>query len=265
MARDPEQTGAAAARVEAWLDQLDPAVLATPEADASDLRAISAAQDALHATISAALSKGRSWSPIAMALNTTRREAQAQYESLTPAALAAQRARVEEWSTAHRSTDPNADVDDAALDEALARMDANSADLYVHVGWTDPTIVRTDDLGRGVSIDYDEHGGVVGIEALDSTRLTIDGTTQRLTRTRTAKLTDDELENIDADEAFANADLASLDADAADLRAVTDRFDALAESVRQAAANGRAWSRIGGLMRMTGRAARVYFHPSDHA
>lgn len=79
----------ASRRAEEWLDQLDPAVLASPEADASDLRAIVAAagapqkatgekltEDELYDAVEQALSGGTTWLEIAAVLGISRQAAQ---------------------------------------------------------------------------------------------------------------------------------------------------------------------------------------------
>lgn len=82
MPRSRAQLEEAAARAEAWLDDLHSAVLDTPDADATTLRAVAAATDKIgegtreQATaVNAARRAGRTWSEIAQVLGTSRQAA----------------------------------------------------------------------------------------------------------------------------------------------------------------------------------------------
>lgn len=84
MARTQAQLEQAAAEAEAWLDSLDPA--AEPADDIRDLRAITAAVDAiaedearLTEAVTTARRKGRSWGMIARALGVSKQAAQQRY------------------------------------------------------------------------------------------------------------------------------------------------------------------------------------------
>jgi hypothetical protein len=79
------------ANTEALLDQLDPACLATPEADTSDLRqiseaaeAIGAAREALGAAVAAARAGGRSWGQIGMVLGVSKQAARERFGTPAP-------------------------------------------------------------------------------------------------------------------------------------------------------------------------------------
>lgn len=86
MPRTRAQLEDAAAKAEAWLDDLDPAVLDTPGADASTLRDVAAAtakvgagtREQAHA-VEAARRAGKTWSEIAQMLGTTRQAARARF------------------------------------------------------------------------------------------------------------------------------------------------------------------------------------------
>lgn len=76
------------AAAEAWLDRLDPAAVAAPEADASDLRrigqaaaAIETARGELAAAVAAARANGRSWGAIGMVLGVTKQAARERFSS----------------------------------------------------------------------------------------------------------------------------------------------------------------------------------------
>lgn len=86
MPRSREDLERAAADAEAWLDGLDPATLAGPEADASDLRrigrALSAAAEGereLAAAVAAARANGRTWGQIAVVLGVSKQAARQRY------------------------------------------------------------------------------------------------------------------------------------------------------------------------------------------
>ena len=84
--RTREQLQQAAEDAERWLDSLDPAALASPQADASRLRRIGAAVSAvaadqaeLAASVAAAREHGHTWTHIATMLGTSRQAAQERY------------------------------------------------------------------------------------------------------------------------------------------------------------------------------------------
>ena len=84
--RTREQLQQAAEDAERWLDSLDPAALASPQADASRLRRIGAAVSAvaadqaeLAASVAAAREHGHTWTQIATMLGTSRQAAQERY------------------------------------------------------------------------------------------------------------------------------------------------------------------------------------------
>ncbi len=86
MPRTRAQLEEAAARAEAWLDDLDPAVLDTPAADATTLRAIAAATAKVGEgtreqaeAVDAARQAGKTWSEIAQMLGTSRQAAKARF------------------------------------------------------------------------------------------------------------------------------------------------------------------------------------------
>lgn len=86
MPRTREQIEQAASDAEAWLERLDPAVFGTPEADASDLRAIAAATRAVAdgtaeqtAAVGRARRNGKTWAEIAAVLGVSRQAATAKY------------------------------------------------------------------------------------------------------------------------------------------------------------------------------------------
>lgn len=89
MPRTREQLQAAAEAAERWLDALDPAAVAAPDADASRLRriadAVRAAADIqveLADAVTAARVHGHSWNQIATMLGTSRQAAQERYGEL---------------------------------------------------------------------------------------------------------------------------------------------------------------------------------------
>ncbi len=86
MPRTREQLQQAAADAERWLDSLDPAAIALPDADASRLRRIAAAvraaatsQVELADAVANAREHGHTWTQIAAMLGTTRQAAQERY------------------------------------------------------------------------------------------------------------------------------------------------------------------------------------------
>jgi FAD/FMN-containing dehydrogenase len=86
MPRTREQLQQAAADAEQWLDSLDPAAIALPDADASRLRRIVAAvraaatsQVELADAVADAREHGHPWTQIAAMLGTSRQAAQERY------------------------------------------------------------------------------------------------------------------------------------------------------------------------------------------
>ncbi len=86
MPRTREQLQQAAADAERWLDSLDPAAIALPDADASRLRRIGAAvrasatsQVELADAVADAREHGHPWTQIAVMLGTSRQAAQERY------------------------------------------------------------------------------------------------------------------------------------------------------------------------------------------
>jgi len=86
MPRTQAQLQQAADDAERWLESLDPAAIASPEADASRLRRISSAvkaaaasQAELVAAVAAAREHGHTWTQIATMLGTSRQAAQERY------------------------------------------------------------------------------------------------------------------------------------------------------------------------------------------
>ena len=86
MARTRDQLASAAVAAEAWLDELDPALLAAPEADGSDLRAIASAMHdvaladlALAERVAEARARGRTWTQIAVVLGVTKQAARERF------------------------------------------------------------------------------------------------------------------------------------------------------------------------------------------
>ena len=86
MPRTREELEAAAAEAERWLDDLDPAVLARPDARADDLRDISAAltelaeaERHLAAAVKAARAYGRSWGTIGIVLGVSKQAARSRF------------------------------------------------------------------------------------------------------------------------------------------------------------------------------------------
>lgn len=86
MPRTREQLQQAADDAERWLDSLDPAAVASPDADANHLRRIGAAvrsaalsQAELAEAVAAAREHGHTWTQIATMLGTSRQAAQERY------------------------------------------------------------------------------------------------------------------------------------------------------------------------------------------
>ncbi len=86
MPRTREQLQQAADDAERWLDSLDPAAIASPDADASHLRRIGAAvraaatsQVELADAVAAARQHGHTWTQVATMLGTSRQAAQERY------------------------------------------------------------------------------------------------------------------------------------------------------------------------------------------
>jgi hypothetical protein len=86
MPRTREQLQRAADEAERWLDSLDPAAIASPDADASHLRRLGAAvraaatsQAELADAVAAAREHGHTWTQIATMLGTSRQAAQERY------------------------------------------------------------------------------------------------------------------------------------------------------------------------------------------
>jgi hypothetical protein len=79
------------ANTEALLNELDPALLTSPETDTSDLRRISdaaeaivAAREALGAAVAAAKAGGRSWGQIGMVLGVSKQAARERFGTPAP-------------------------------------------------------------------------------------------------------------------------------------------------------------------------------------
>jgi len=86
MPRTRDQLQRAADEAERWLDSLDPAAIASPDADASHLRRLGAAvraaatsQAELADAVAAAREHGHTWTQIATMLGTSRQAAQERY------------------------------------------------------------------------------------------------------------------------------------------------------------------------------------------
>ncbi|MDQ2706851.1 MAG: sigma-70 family RNA polymerase sigma factor [Actinomycetota bacterium] len=86
MPRTKEQLERAAADAERWLDELDPAELDNPEADATDLRriglalrAVASAETELAEAVRAARGTGRSWGLISTVLGVSRQAARVRF------------------------------------------------------------------------------------------------------------------------------------------------------------------------------------------
>lgn len=86
MPRTPEQLRQAAVDAERWLDSLDPTVISSPDADASDLRRIGRAvveaarnEAELGEAVAMARANGRSWGQIATILGVSRQSARERF------------------------------------------------------------------------------------------------------------------------------------------------------------------------------------------
>lgn len=89
MPRTREQLQQAADQAERWLDDLDPAAIASPDTDATYLRQLGAAvraaatsQTDLADAVVAAREHGHTWTQIATMLGTSRQAAQERYGEL---------------------------------------------------------------------------------------------------------------------------------------------------------------------------------------
>lgn len=89
MPRTPEQLQQAADDAERWLDSLDPAAIAAPDADASRLRrigeavrAVANSQVQLADAVAEARRHGHTWPQIAAMLGTSRQAAQERFGKL---------------------------------------------------------------------------------------------------------------------------------------------------------------------------------------
>lgn len=86
MPRTAEELRQAAADAERWLDSLDPAAIAAPEADASDLRTIAEKvrgraqiEAELAEAVATARRNGRTWTQIAVFLGVTKQSARERF------------------------------------------------------------------------------------------------------------------------------------------------------------------------------------------
>ncbi len=86
MPRTHDQLQKALADAEAWLDDLDPAALASPDSDGRDLRAIGDALRAVAASdlelaerVTDARAKGRTWTQIAAVLGVSKQAARERF------------------------------------------------------------------------------------------------------------------------------------------------------------------------------------------
>lgn len=86
MPRTREQLQKAVADTEAWLDSLDPEAIASPDSDASDLRAIGDALRAVAASdlnlaeqVALARANGRTWTQIATVLGVSKQAARERF------------------------------------------------------------------------------------------------------------------------------------------------------------------------------------------
>ena len=86
MPRTREQLQKAVAQTEAWLDQLDPAAIASPEASAADLRGIGEALHAVAASdlqlaeqVANARANGRTWTQIGAVLGVSKQAARERF------------------------------------------------------------------------------------------------------------------------------------------------------------------------------------------
>jgi hypothetical protein len=86
MPRTREQLQKALADTESWLESLDPQVVASPDSDAEDLRAIGEALRAVAASdlsladqVAKARANGRTWTQIAAVLGVTKQAARERF------------------------------------------------------------------------------------------------------------------------------------------------------------------------------------------
>jgi len=86
MPRSVKQLQKAAAETDAWLDSLDPKAIASPDTDASDLRAIGDAMRAVATSdlmlaerVAQARAKGRTWTQIAAVLGVSKQAARERF------------------------------------------------------------------------------------------------------------------------------------------------------------------------------------------
>jgi hypothetical protein len=86
MPRTREQLQKAVADTEAWLDQLDPETIASPESSAEDLRSIGEALHAVAASdlrladeVTKARANGRTWTQIAAVLGVSKQAARERF------------------------------------------------------------------------------------------------------------------------------------------------------------------------------------------
>ena len=86
MPRTREQLQKALAETEAWLDQLDPTAIASPEASAADLRGIGEALHAVAASdlrladqVAKARANGRTWTQIGAVLGVSKQAARERF------------------------------------------------------------------------------------------------------------------------------------------------------------------------------------------
>jgi hypothetical protein len=91
MPRTREQLQKALADTEAWLDQLDPETMASPDSDAGDLRAIGDALRAVAASdlrladeVAKARGNGRTWTQIATVLGVSKQAARERFGERSP-------------------------------------------------------------------------------------------------------------------------------------------------------------------------------------
>jgi len=91
MPRTCEQLEKALADTEAWLDNLDPKVLASPGSDGADLRAIGEALRAVAAShlsladqVATARANGRTWTQIAAVLGVSKQAARERFGEPAP-------------------------------------------------------------------------------------------------------------------------------------------------------------------------------------
>jgi hypothetical protein len=86
MPRTREQLQKAVAETEAWLDQLDPEAIASPDASAADLRGIGEALHAVAASdlrlaeqVATARANGRTWTQIGAVLGVSKQAARERF------------------------------------------------------------------------------------------------------------------------------------------------------------------------------------------